>query len=206
MNGKEVFFKAGNIVLEGRLLENKGKKGVVICHPHPQFGGSMDNNVVDALSNTFFDCGFTALKFNFRGVGKSGGNFAGGEGEQEDVRAARDYLESISKDEIFLAGYSFGAWVGAKVIMTDSRFKKSILISPPVGLLDFGFLPEKNEIKLIIYGEKDEFCPLGQLEEIFKDLKKEGRLRKVEGADHFYWGKEDIIKNLIKDYLREKGE
>jgi len=203
MDGREVFFPAGEIILEGRIKKNQGKKGVVICHPHPQFGGTMNNNVVDTLVEVFFNCGFTTLKFNFRGVGRSEGRYDGGKGEQRDVASAINYLADMPIDKIHLAGYSFGAWVGAQLMMTDHRIKESVLISPPVGLLDFGFLHGSSSIKLVIYGERDNFCPYRQLSEIFNDLEEEGRLKMVKGADHFYWGKEEMIRGFIQNYLRE---
>ncbi len=205
MKEKEIFFKAGEIDIEGRIAENRGKSGVVICHPHPRLGGSMENNVVDTLSKVFFNCDFTTLRFNFRGVGKSSGSFSGGEGAQEDLWAAVSYLEGMDKDDIYLAGYSFGAWVGAKEFMADKRVAESIFIAPPVDLYDFSFYQGKGDSTLIIYGNEDDFCSLPKLEEQFNDLEKDRCFREIRHADHFFGGKEEKIKDIIEVYLQKGG-
>ena len=108
----------GEESLEGVLREGAGKGAAVICHPHPLYGGSMWNNVVDALEIGFFQAGFTTLKFNFRGVGGSTGRYDEGAGEMKDVAAAGLFLEEHTgrSERLVLAGYSFGAWVCARAV------------------------------------------------------------------------------------------
>ena len=106
-------------------------RGVVISHPHPLYGGEMRNQVVGLIQEVFAGKGWTTLRFNFRGVGRSQGEYDEGVGEQEDVRAAVRYLKELGVEEIFLAGYSFGAWVNAQVALDYLDVAGSILVAPP---------------------------------------------------------------------------
>ena len=113
MAEERVFIQAGEMKIEGRLDNAPGEKAAIVTHPHPLYGGDMNNNVVEALVQAYREKGYTTLRFNFRGVGQSGGSFDEGIGEQEDVKAALAHLGELGKSSIDLAGYSFGAWVNA---------------------------------------------------------------------------------------------
>ena len=113
MKEERVFFQSGEIKLEGLYQNFTGNNALIVSHPHPQHGGDMLNNVVETIVESYHEREYTTLRYNFRGVGASEGEYDNGVGEQEDVRAAIEYLSSMGKDNIDLAGYSFGSWVNA---------------------------------------------------------------------------------------------
>ncbi|HOJ43284.1 MAG TPA: CocE/NonD family hydrolase, partial [Syntrophorhabdaceae bacterium] len=124
--------------LDAVLKEQETKKGVVICHPHPLYGGSMNNNVVNALENGFYERGFTTLKFNFRGVGRSEGVYDEGIGEMDDVICAVNFLKETLKDNasILLAGYSFGAWVSIRAALELEGIDSMFIVAYPFSVYD----------------------------------------------------------------------
>ncbi|HOO90723.1 MAG TPA: CocE/NonD family hydrolase [Syntrophales bacterium] len=199
MQGERVFFQSGEVTIEGIYTPGDGSKGAVITHPHSQMGGNMMNNVVDALVSAFHDHGYATLKFNFRGVGRSGGSFDNGIGEQDDVKGAIAFLKEKGLNDIALAGYSFGAWVNSKVLPGYDGLSPVVMVSPPVDFLEFDFSHLKEKCNLIICGDRDQFCPLRSLEKIAGELGC--RLDIVRGADHFYFGKEQVIIDYLGDYL-----
>jgi hypothetical protein len=165
-------------------------------------GGNMRNNVVDALASSFYQNGFSTLRFNFRGTGRSEGAYDSGTGEQEDIKGGRTFLEEKGKEEIFLAGYSFGAWVIAKLIVGECLPSDVIMVSPPVDFLDFGFVDLNEKVGLIICGDSDEFCPAGRLKKIAEEIGCGFEV--VKGAGHFYHGREDELIACLDDYLAQK--
>jgi hypothetical protein len=191
---KKVTFPCQDIILDGVLAipEGEGPFGlVVICHPHPLYGGSMHNKVIYAVSRQLEEKGLAWLKFNFRGVGFSGGSFAGGVGEREDARAAIAFggvQEKIDHEKIGICGYSFGAAVAFGVAGEDSRIKAVAGISPP--LHPAGPLPLYKKPKLIVSGADDELIHPKDLEEIFRILPEPKELIFYPEADHF-WGASD---------------
>lgn len=203
MKEERIFFKSGKLDIEGLYAPSDGQKGVVITHPHSMMGGSMRNNVVFALVSAFYQNGFSTLRFNFRGVGRSGGIYDDGIGEQEDVKGAIDFLVEKGKKDIFLTGYSFGAWVNTKLIANQDFLSDIIMVSPPIDFLDFDFPGQKGKIGLVICGDSDQFCPIDRLGGITEEIGC--RLEIVGGADHFYFGKEDVIAGYLDDYLGPKG-
>ena len=136
MISRHVVFPCGSIQLEGILSLPDGKApfpAVVVCHPHPLYGGDMNNNVVTAVCSALARGSIAALRFNFRGVGNSSGSFSDGSGEKDDLRAALDFLctlKEIDKRKIGLAGYSFGGMAANSVALKDDRVKQLALISP----------------------------------------------------------------------------
>ena len=113
---EKMYWNNGSLKIEGLLRKQPGENGVVICHPHPLMGGSMHNNVVEAIKDAFALQNYTTLRFNFRGAGNSTGNYDEGRGEQTDILSAHEFLKKSGIEKIFFAGYSFGAWVGSKVL------------------------------------------------------------------------------------------
>jgi uncharacterized protein len=191
---ERIIFPSGPLKLEGLLQRGKTPRGVVISHPHPLYGGDMDNYVVRLLAQTFSRLDWTTLTFNFRGVGRSQGAFDQGQGEQNDVLSALSFLRDLGKEDIILAGYSFGAWVNAQAAVKDPAMATSLLISPPLAMLDFSFLKSDAKTKLIISGDRDPFCPVSELKHAIGAMKSPPRLKIIPGADHFYSsGAEELI-------------
>ena len=129
---EKVFWKNGVLAGEGLWRHSAGDSAVVICHPHPLMGGSMHNNVVETIRDVFSSGGYSTLRFNFRGVGESTGNYDEGRGEKQDILSACEFVKSHGEKNITLAGYSFGAWVCCRLLADKPPLINSvILISPP---------------------------------------------------------------------------
>ncbi|MCJ7547535.1 MAG: alpha/beta fold hydrolase [Deltaproteobacteria bacterium] len=189
--------------LEGRFSRGEKARGsIILCHPHPLYGGDMDNNVIAALQATLAQKGFSTLRFNFRGVGKSEGGYGEGVTEVEDVQAAVAFAAGADAGPLYLAGYSFGAYAGAKGVAQDDRVKAICCISPPVAIYDFALLREEQRPKLIVTGKRDLICPANLVEELFLSLSEPKVLQIVAGADHFWWGIEDQTADYCIDFLQ----
>jgi len=179
----------GGPSLEGRLAVPPGAgAGLVLCHPHPLYGGDMDNPVVVRAAEVAQGRGLATLRFNFRGVGASGGTHGGGTAEMEDVRAALTRLRAALQAAagIGLLGYSFGAWVSARVAAATPL--PLCLIGPPLGMLDWSTPPPARPDLSVIAGSRDPYCPLPDLEGFAARLAP-ARVAVIDGADHFFFGK-----------------
>jgi alpha/beta superfamily hydrolase len=198
---KEIFFNSGPLKIQGWLEERPGEKGVIITHPHPLYGGDMYNHVVEAVCRAYEERQYTCLRFNFRGVGLSEGEYDSGVGEQDDVMAALDYLSTLGKNEIDLAGYSFGAWVNAQGIDKYHQVKRMIMISPPVNAMDYSFLSYNPKIKLVISGSHDDIAGTQGIKEEIPIWNPEAILKIIDGADHFCGGKTEELKRFIIEFL-----
>jgi uncharacterized protein len=205
---EEVFFPAGPLQIEGRYAEGRGDAGAVICHPHSQMGGSMWNNVVDALVAACRQQGLATLRFNFRGVGRSGGMYDNGRGEQEDIAGARDFLRTKGKTAVVFAGYSFGAWVGAKLLARTGAgeggalFRDAVLVAPPLGMMRFDAPRLAGEVGLVISGDRDQFCPEEALRAFAAEIGC--RAEVIAGADHFFMSKETNIISCLASYMEKR--
>ena len=174
----------------------------LVCHPHPLYGGTMHNKVVFRAAKAALLLGLPTLRFNFRGVGKSVGTFTGGAGEQEDVRAALDYLAAHFPGlPVCLMGFSFGSWVGLAVGATDSRVSTLVGLGVPVNILNFDFLHGVRKPKLILQGTRDEFGPVLQVSELYDSLAEPKQIHWVQGADHFFAGKLDEVQEALSQFL-----
>lgn len=194
----------GAISLEGLYSAptQASQIGAVVCHPHPLYGGEMHNNVVSALVQSFQQTGIATLRFNFRGVGRSGGSHDQGNGEVEDVKAAVTYLLSRQMvSTVVVAGYSFGSMVGLRAGVTDDRVHKLIGVALPMGFGDPSFLLPSPKPKLLISGDHDNYCPLPALNEFFAKLVEPKALVTVNGADHFFWGQEGEVAKAAVAFL-----
>ena len=172
-----------------------------MTHPHPLYGGDMDNDVVGTIVRTYQEKGYSTLRFNFRGVGLSEGVHDQGEGEQDDVRAAIGYFYGLGKREIDLAGYSFGAWVNARGLETYDRVRRLVMISPPVTFVDFESVKRNRKIQLVVVGSRDDFANLETIEEIVPRWNPGAALRIIRGANHFYMLKLDELKSVLGDFI-----
>jgi alpha/beta superfamily hydrolase len=179
---------------------------VIVCHPHPLYGGSMNNNVVYTLSETLTQASLASLKFNFRGVGGSQGKFGQGIGEQEDVEAAISFMSTVKEvdcERIGLAGYSAGAGFALPIGFKDGRIKALAAISPPLPMFDFDFLKICPKPKLLISGSKDDLIPLNQFLEFCQSLPEPKECESIAGADHFWWGYEsDLVAKVTAFFTR----
>jgi alpha/beta superfamily hydrolase len=210
MKEEKVSIPSNGVHLEGLLSIHEafrfGKGLFVACHPHPLYGGEMRNPVVEAAVKAAHEEGFSTLRFNFRGVGESEGDYDEGRGEREDVVAAVDFLwerQRGSESPLVLMGYSFGAWVGAPVALEDGRIQGLIAVAPPLAMYDFGFLQACPKKKLIIVGDQDPYCPLEKLRAWFDGLEEPKVLRLLKGADHFLLSQGREIIPAVREFLRE---
>ena len=165
----------------------------VVCHPHPLFGGTLHNKVVYQVARTFDRLGVPVLRFNFRGAGMSEGTHDRGRGEQEDVRAAIEFMAGEYPGvPIVVAGFSFGSWVGLRVGCADSRVTEMIGLGAPVNDSDFGYLAKCDKPRLFLQGEHDQFGAPEKLMELIRSfsakIRSETRVVVVPGGDHFFAG------------------
>jgi hypothetical protein len=176
----------------------------LVCHPHPLFGGTMHNKVVYRAAKAALRSGLPTLRFNFRGVGRSEGRFAGGIGEREDVRAALDFLcTRYPQVPACLMGFSFGAVVGLAVGAQDPRVAALVGVGIPVATSDLDFLRGAHKPLLIVQGTEDIYGPREKVVALFSSLPEPKRLHWVEGADHFFTGKHAEIQKAIRTFLEE---
>jgi alpha/beta superfamily hydrolase len=201
-------FPSGKLKLEGvwHLPEGDGPfPAVIVCHPHPLYGGNMSNNIVFNICQTLALKNIAALRFNFRGAGQSEGEFGGGTGEREDVRAALAFVssaENIKRNKIGLVGYSFGGGVAAAVAVLDERVKMLALVSPA---LVYGgeSLREYKKPKFIIIGENDNMVAPEEVEEAVEAMPKPKRFEIIPGADHFWAGYEEAVAEKVCRFFRK---
>ncbi|MBI5288985.1 MAG: alpha/beta fold hydrolase [Chloroflexi bacterium] len=188
---------SGGLQLEAMLHEGDGALAALVLHPHPQYGGDMDNHVVLAACHALADDGATTLRFNFRGAGRSQGAYDGGRGEAEDARAAVAALRALKPDApVLLAGYSFGAMVAAG-IAADAAPAGLVLVSPPLGM---GALPPNPGVPLmVITGDRDPVCRAEAALALASDAV---RVVVVPGADHGWWPGVDALQAELLAFER----
>ena len=206
-----VSFEAKGLKFEGVVAQPDGKAdscpGIVICHPHPLFGGSMDNNVVLAATHSLVEQGFATLRFNFRGVGNSQGQHSKGELEGQEVLAALGLMKAwpgVDGRRMGLAGYSFGASV---ILDTPSLHKKArafALISPPLRALQSTALKKNKRPALVISGDRDKLVQSEQLQSVLDSFSHRPACLIVPGADHFWAGYEDELTPSVGRYFAEQ--
>ena len=198
--------------LEAILREPEGTPiaAAVVCHPHPRGGGTMNNNVVYRLAKALVDGGVTALRFNFRGVGASTGSYAEGIGEEDDARAALDFLQARHPTlPIWMAGFSFGARVGLSVGARDARVTKLLGVGLALQMFDYGFLAECAKPKAIIQAANDEYGARAAIEAAVATMAEPKRLWIVEGATHLFPGQLDPFEAAARaavGYLQDQAD
>jgi len=197
---EQVSIPGAGVTLEGVLATGTAPGGVVITHPHPLFGGSMANNVVWTATRAFGARGLAALRFNFRGVGRSTGTYGGGTEETADVAAALALLESRTSGPYYIVGYSFGAYVAGQALLDGLDVDGAIFISPPIAFMDLSFLPRVPGLKLIAVGDRDALCPLESLEALMAASRTKPVIKVVQGVDHFWGGGEEELFRALRDF------
>lgn len=200
---KKVFWQNDKLTGEGLWSKKTGSTGAVICHPHPLMGGSMDNNVVEAIRDAFSSVGYSTLRFNFRGVGASTGCYDEGRGEKQDILSACEFIGNQGVEKIILAGYSFGAWVCCRLLKDKPpNIASVILISPPQKYFEFDWNGLDNAVELMICGDSDQFCDIDQLRVSAENI--HSKLVILQATDHFYAGQEEQLAECLNQYIHEK--
>ena len=205
-----VTFKTKGLNFEGVVAtpDDTGGKfpGVVMCHPHPLFGGNMDNNVVLALTHHLTQQGIATLRFNFRGVGNSEGEHSKGELEHQEVLAAQDLLKvwpGVDDKNVGLAAYSFGT----RVILCHPEVQKSpkafAFISPSIEALESATLKKDKRPKFVISGTRDKLLQAEKLPAVLDSFSSPPQVQAVEGADHFWMGMEDLVVEPVSAFFVE---
>lgn len=206
----EVIFPGPEGRLEGRYhpSEDRDAPIAIILHPDPKFGGTMNNKVVYNLHYAFLGMGFTVLRFNFRGVGRSQGEYDQGVGELSDAASALDYLQSLNPNarQCWIAGFSFGAWIGMQLLMRRPEVTGFISVAPPANMYDFSFLAPCPSSGLIINGSADRVVPPASVEELSAKLKQQKGIiithQVVEEAGHFFENQMDTLIGSVEDYVK----
>ena len=194
---------AGGPQLEARLAAGLGRAGLVACHPHPLYGGDMDNPVVVRAVEVAQEAGLATLRFNFRGVGRSGGTHGGGEAERDDVAAAVTALRATLPPAapVGLLGYSFGAGVASRVAAADPTLAALALVAPPMTMYDWAHVIPGPRPLLLVAGTRDTYCPVPALEALAARLPGAERVL-IEGADHFFFGKLFPMGEAVAAWIR----
>jgi alpha/beta superfamily hydrolase len=207
MDEQRVTFSSGSLRLEGLYLDNPGPSvGVaVICHPHPQYGGSMHNNVVEAALEALWDLNYSTLRFNFRGVGESEGEYGDGVGEADDAIAAVAFARSRASmpARTVLAGYSFGAMVALGAGRELSDLTTIIAVAPPVGMIDLSSAVRSITPIVLVAGDADSFCPPTGIRQFYDKYSGPKVLELLAGADHFFGGFESKLTATLRAALTE---
>ena len=198
-----VTFPSNSLTLEGDLTLHAGAaRAAVICHPHPQYGGDMHNSVVRAVETALQQAGFTTLRFNFRGVGRSTGAYDGGAREQDDARAAVTYLQDRSSTTpVTLAGYSFGAMVALQAGDNLAAVERLIAVAPPLAFFDLAFLAGCTKPKVFIVGDHDQYCSVSELTHQLAVVAEPKTRSILAGADHFFFGFESAIGDAVGGFV-----
>ncbi len=205
----EVIFNGPEGRLEGRYHHSKLTNAPIalLLHPHPQQGGTMNNKVVYTLYHSFVRRGFSVLRFNFRGVGRSQGRFDNGQGELSDAASALDWMQSfnLNASACWVGGFQFGAWIGMQLLMRRPEIDGFISVAPPANAYDFTFLAPCPSSGLILHGTGDEIIPEPHVSKLAQKLAQQKNItvkyRTIEGANHFFANHLDALNEHLDDYL-----
>jgi len=210
----EVIFNGPEGRLEGRYQHGKkeGAPIALVLHPHPQHGGTMNNKVVYTLFHACSQLGFSVLRFNFRGVGRSQGVYDHGQGELSDAASALDWLQSYnpSPRAVWVAGFSFGAWIALQLLMRRPEIDGFVTVAPPANIYDFSFLAPCPVSGQVIQGDADEIVPVDSVKKLVdklssqKDVEVDYRL--IKGAGHFFTDQLDTVADYVKAYISERTQ
>ncbi|MEX2644604.1 MAG: alpha/beta hydrolase [Acetobacterales bacterium] len=205
----EIIFNGPEGRLEGRYSHSKRPNApiAVILHPHPQHGGTMNNRVTYTLYQTFSGLGFSVLRFNFRGVGRSQGSFDAGIGELSDAASALDWLQNVNENAsgCWVAGFSFGAWIGMQLLMRRPEIESFVSVAPPAKMYDFSFLAPCPSSGLILHGDADELVPEDAVTKLAQKLATQKGIaidyRVIKGANHFFHERHEELRSEIEEYV-----
>jgi uncharacterized protein len=208
----EVIFNGPEGRLEGRYqpAKKRGAPIALILHPHPQFGGTMNNQIVYNLYYQFTERGFSVLRFNFRGVGRSQGVFDHGAGELSDAASALDWAQSVSPEakSCWVAGVSFGAWIGMQLLMRRPEIEGFISVAAMANRYDFSFLAPCPSSGIFVHGDQDRVSPAKESIAAIDKVKVQKGIKiehhTIPGANHFFEGKVDELMTTVGLYLDKR--
>ncbi|MDP7143122.1 MAG: alpha/beta hydrolase [Alphaproteobacteria bacterium] len=197
--------------LEGRYHHSKTPNAplAIVLHPHPEHGGTMNNKITYYMFQAFKDRGFSVLRFNFRGVGSSQGCFDKGEGELSDAAAALDWMQEINQNAPYtwVAGFSFGSWIGMQLLMRRPEIRGFISVAPPANMYDFSFLAPCPTSGLIIHGTQDDVVPPSSIDSMMDKLQVQKGIqidcRLIDGANHFFNGQVETLVRHMHDHMNK---
>ncbi len=198
--------------IEGRYSPGKKEAAPIalILHGHPKAMGQMNNPVPVQLFHLFMKRGFATLRFNFRGVGRSQGEFDAGIGELADAATALDWLQSThpAASQCWVAGFDFGAWVGMQLLMRRPETDGFISVSPPTNMYDFSFLAPCPASGLILHGSADTVVPFAEVERVVAKLRTQKGIvidyELVEGGGHFWSDNLHEVETRVGAYLDKR--
>lgn len=174
----------------------------VICHPHPLYGGSLQNKVVHTIGRACNTLGMVALRFNFRGVGHSEGTYDHGLGETDDLLAVLDWLHrQAPQAEIWLAGFSFGAYVACRAANLRAQVGRLITVAPPVNLFNFHDVAPPACPWWLIQGRRDEIVPCAEVERWLQRHHQPAQALYLDSADHFFHGQLNLLRDVLMQTL-----
>ena len=208
----EIFIPGPAGRLEAKYYKNPkfGSPVAIVLHPHPQYGGTMNNKIVQLRYNVFLENNFSVIKINFRGVGKSEGVFDNGQGELSDAAAALDWIERENLDysQCWVSGFSFGALICMQLIMRRPEVNNFIAVSPQPNVYDFSFLAPCPTSGQVVFSENDELVTRESIDELDKRIKSQKGVEvlfsAIKNANHFFKNKESDLKNVVKKYIDQK--
>lgn len=202
-----ITLEAQQVSLEGRINTQSPTHAVVITHPHPLYGGDMNNMVVSIIAQAYQAKGWTTLRFNFRGTGNSTGQFEKGIGEQKDIQAAVDHLKATGFQTIELAGYSFGAWVLAGWSYQRKRHRYRLgMVSPPVAFVEFDMQSIIPGLAYVITGQLDDIAPPTAIQNAMPKWNPKANCHIIEGADHFFGGFTEPLQQYLNSVIPSTNE
>ena len=200
--------------LEGKYKVGQGNNPPIamVLHPHSGYGGTMDNPVVYSIFTAFANLGFSVLRINFRGVGKSTGKFDNGQGELADAATALDWLQAKNPNtnECWVAGFSFGSYISMQLLMRRPEIKRFVAVAPQPNIYDFTFLAPCPSSGLLVCPDDDPTVPRDSVNKLYEKLKSQKRIEvemeKCKGANHFFTNKETELANIVKSYIKTQVE
>ncbi len=209
----EVIFNGPEGRIEGRYTHSKKTNAPValLLHPHPEHGGTMNNRVVYAMFQSFVKRGFSTLRFNFRGVGRSQGRFDNGQGELSDAATALDWMQTHNPNAptCWIGGFSFGAWVAMQLMMRRPEISGFISVAPPSNQYDFSFLAPCPASGMIVHGKTDAVVPVSSTDKLADKLSSQKNIeidyRPVDGCDHFFSDHLETLVGHVENYLDKRG-
>ena len=209
----EIFIPGPAGRLEAKYYKSKKKTSPIalVLHPHPQYGGTMNNKVVVETFNSFMDNDFSVCRVNFRGVGKSDGEFDNGQGELADAAAALDWIEreNIDNSQCWISGFSFGSLIAMQLLMRRPEINRFLIISPQPNVYDFSFLSPCPTSGIIIHGKKDELVSLQSINDLKNRLSNQKGINvefdQILEANHFFSKTEVVLKKNINKYIKKES-